>query len=100
MHVFMFYSLQVLNACRTVALHPLCEISKENLDVFFEMWTSLCQDVISIYKEISELCRRDIQYKTVYMSLPRPGVSIFVNNISNLKISIHSFVCLLFITSN
>lgn len=57
-------------------MHPLCEISKENLDAFFEMWNLLCQDVISIYKEISELCRRDVQYKTVYMSLPRPGVSI------------------------
>lgn len=66
---------KVLNSCRTVAIHPMCEISKENLEVFMETWSLLCQDVISIYKEISELCRRDIQYKTVYMSLPRPGVS-------------------------
>lgn len=76
-------SFQVLNSCRTVAIHPLCEISKENLDAFFEMWNLLCQDVISIYKEISELCRRDVQYKTVYMSLPRPGVSIlkYINSV-------------------
>ncbi|XP_055928368.1 alpha-catulin-like isoform X2 [Argiope bruennichi] len=67
------FAAQVLNSCRTVAVHPMCEISKENLEVFLEMWNLLCQDVISIYKEISELCRRDIQYKTVYMSLPRPG---------------------------
>ncbi|GFS44736.1 alpha-catulin [Trichonephila inaurata madagascariensis] len=67
------FAAQVLNSCRTVALNPMCEISKENLEVFLEMWNLLCQDVISIYKEISELCRRDIQYKTVYMSLPRPG---------------------------
>ncbi|GIX71943.1 alpha-catulin [Caerostris darwini] len=67
------FAAQVLNSCRTVALHPMCEISKENLEVFIEMWNLLCQDVTSIYKEISELCRRDIQYKTVYMSLPRPG---------------------------
>ncbi|XP_071044546.1 alpha-catulin isoform X2 [Parasteatoda tepidariorum] len=67
------FTTQVLNACRTVSIHPLCEISKENLEVFLEMWNLLCQDIISMYKEISELCRRDIQYKTVYMSLPRPG---------------------------
>ncbi|KAG8202149.1 hypothetical protein JTE90_010508 [Oedothorax gibbosus] len=67
------FAAQVMNSCTTVALHPMCEISKENLEVFMETWNLLCQDVISIYKEISELCRRDVQYKRVYMSLPRPG---------------------------
>ncbi|KFM70557.1 Alpha-catulin, partial [Stegodyphus mimosarum] len=37
------------------------------------MWNLLTQDVLSMYKEISELCNHDIRYKTAYMSLPRPG---------------------------
>ena len=43
--------------------------------VFTDMWQWLTTDVTAVAKEVLELCQNRPE-KQVYMSLPRPGVSI------------------------
>ena len=40
------------------------------------MWQSLVNDVSTISKDVVELCETKLADKQVYMSLPRPGVSV------------------------
>lgn len=69
------YGSQVVSACRTLITHPVSKIAKENLEVFTEVWQSLVNDVASLSREASQLCRAPPQGpdRSVYMSLPRPG---------------------------
>uniref|UniRef100_T1IXC7 Alpha-catulin n=1 Tax=Strigamia maritima TaxID=126957 RepID=T1IXC7_STRMM len=64
---------QVLCAAQTFCLYPTSKIAKENLDVFIDVWRSLLVDLVSVTREIGELCSTKMPEKQVYMSLPRPG---------------------------
>lgn len=46
--------------------------------VFSDCWQALLNDVTNLAKEVSELLQGRATEKHVYMSLPRPGVSIFI----------------------
>lgn len=65
----------MLCAAQTLCLYPTSKIAKENLEVFIETWQALVSDVMSLSREVGELCRGHIPENPVYMSLPRPGVS-------------------------
>lgn len=69
------YGSQVVSACQTLSSHPVSKIAKENLEVFMEVWQSLVNDVASLSREVSQLCRAQPSGpdRSVYMSLPRPG---------------------------
>lgn len=70
------YGPQVVTAAKTLSLYPSSKIAKENLEVFADMWQWLLSDVTSVAKEVLELAQGKPE-KQVYLSLPRPGVSIF-----------------------
>lgn len=65
-----------MTAAKTLSLYPSSKIAKENLEVFADMWQWLLSDVTSVAKEVLELAQGKPE-KQVYLSLPRPGVSIF-----------------------
>ncbi|GAB6031139.1 myosin 3, variant 4 [Chamberlinius hualienensis] len=67
------YGPQVLCAAHTLCLYPSSKIAKENLEMFIETWQALVSDVMSVAREIGEICRGRIVENPVYMSLPRPG---------------------------
>lgn len=95
------YGPQVVTAAYTLARHPTSKIAKENLEgkllthiislsfslslkykisnplvpVFADMWQWLMTDVTTVAKDVLEL-NQNRPEKQVYMSLPRPGVSI------------------------
>jgi len=68
--------LKVITAARALSSHPSSKITKENLEVFADMWQWLASDISSVSKEIIDmsqsLSRPDCHE---YLSLPRPGVS-------------------------
>ena len=55
-----------------MSCYPASKITKENLDMFCEAWTTQINELSALVKDINELCqgKRD---KQVYLSLPRPG---------------------------
>lgn len=95
------YGPQVVTAAYTLARHPTSKIAKENLEgkllthiislsfslslkykisntlvpVFADMWQWLMTDVTTVAKDVLEL-NQNRPEKQVYMSLPRPGVSV------------------------
>ena len=46
------------------------------IPVFSDCWQALLNDVTNLAKEVSELLQGRAAEKHVYMSLPRPGVSL------------------------
>lgn len=81
------YGPQVLTAARALSTHPNSKIAKENLDVFNDMWLSLCGDVNSIAKEVIDTVQAISKPdRTEYLSLPRPGVSGRPMNLALVKI--------------
>ena len=100
------YGPQMLTATHTLSLYPNSKIAKENfqgyfwlhfpyilycsmaynwwigrvrkIPVFSDCWQALLNDVTNLAKEVSELLQGRAAEKHVYMSLPRPGVSLFL----------------------
>lgn len=66
---------QVITAAKTVATYPSSKIAQENLEVFADMYQWLVSDVTEVVKDVLEACQSRPE-KQVYLSLPRPGVSI------------------------
>ncbi|KAK3593519.1 hypothetical protein CHS0354_037044 [Potamilus streckersoni] len=67
--------LLVLHAARTLAEYSNSKIARENLDIFGDAWESQINDLSVLVKEVNDFCQGKTD-KPVYMSLPRPGVSI------------------------
>ncbi|GAB6029511.1 myosin 3, variant 2 [Chamberlinius hualienensis] len=67
------YGPQVLCAAHTLCLYPTSKTAKENVEMFIETWQALVSDVMSLSREVGEICRGRIVENPVYMSLPRPG---------------------------
>ncbi|RUS91163.1 hypothetical protein EGW08_001076, partial [Elysia chlorotica] len=65
----------ILYSAHTLAQHPDSKIARENLEVFSDAWESQINDLSILVKEVNDVCqgRGD---KVVYLSLPRPGVSL------------------------
>lgn len=68
---------QTLYAAKTLSVHPGSKIARENLDVFSDAWESQINDLSVLVKEVNDVCQGRMADKPVYLSLPRPGVSVF-----------------------
>lgn len=71
------YGPQVITAAKSLASYPESKIAQENLEVFEDMYQWLVSDVTTIVKDVIDASQLRTE-KQVYMSLPRPGVSISV----------------------
>lgn len=69
------YGPQVITAAKSLASYPESKIAQENLEVFADMYQWLVSDVTTIVKDVLDASQLKTE-KQVYMSLPRPGVSI------------------------
>lgn len=69
------YGPQVITAAKSLASYPGSKIAQENLEVFTDMYQWLVSDVTTIVKDVLDASQSKPE-KQVYMSLPRPGVSI------------------------
>ncbi|KAJ8320926.1 hypothetical protein KUTeg_002513 [Tegillarca granosa] len=65
-----------LYAAKTLSVHPGSKIARENLDVFSDAWESQINDLSVLVKEVNDVCQGRMADKPVYLSLPRPGVSV------------------------
>jgi len=68
----------VQSAAGTAALYPECKSSTENLNLFCESWENQVNDLSVLVKEMQELMNGVKSNKSVYFSLPRPGVLLFL----------------------
>lgn len=50
-----FFSVQIISAAETLALHPSSKIAKENLEVFCEAWESQLSDMSLLLREINDV---------------------------------------------
>lgn len=69
------YYLQIISAAKTLAKHPGSKIARENVDVFGDAWVSQINDLSVLVKDVNEVCQGK-STRQVYLSLPRPGVSL------------------------
>lgn len=49
------FSVQIISAAETLALHPSSKIAKENLEVFCEAWESQLSDMSVLLREINDV---------------------------------------------
>lgn len=49
------FSVQIISAAETLALHPSSKIAKENLEVFCEAWESQLSDMSMLLREINDV---------------------------------------------
>lgn len=70
------YGPQVVTAAKTVTAFPNSKIAQENLEVFADMYQWLVSDVTTVVRDVLDASQAKPE-KQVYMSLPRPGVSLF-----------------------
>ncbi|XP_066263929.1 alpha-catulin-like isoform X1 [Branchiostoma lanceolatum] len=69
-------SPQLVTAAQTLVANPASKIARENLDVFCESWESQINEMSVLVKEINDFCSGRKGEKTVYLSLPRPGLYV------------------------
>jgi hypothetical protein len=73
-NVFDYLSKMIQSAAGTAALYPQCKSSMDNLNLFCESWENQVNDLSVLVKELQELINGVKSNKSVYFSLPRPGV--------------------------
>ncbi len=66
----MIYAAQIL------ATYPASKIAKENGEVFGDCWSQQINDLSVLVKDVNDMCQGKQGEKQVYLSLPRPGVSL------------------------
>ena len=59
----------------SLACYPTSKMATENVDVFASAWSSQINDLSVLVKDINDACHGKSD-RQVYLSLPRPGVSI------------------------
>lgn len=64
-------------AAETFALYSTCKIAQENLILYCDAWENQINNLSVLFKELQDLLAGVVPEKTVYLSLPRPGVCIF-----------------------
>ena len=85
--------MQTIHAAQTLAQYPTSKIAKENYDVFAEAWASQINDLSVLVKDVNELSQGKVE-RQVYLSLPRPGVSIGFGY-SRVKVIVDHFTCMM-----
>ena len=58
-----------------MASYPSSKIANENVDVFANAWSVQINDLSVLVKDVNDSCHGKSD-RQVYLSLPRPGVSI------------------------
>jgi hypothetical protein len=61
----------------TLACYPTSKIASENVEVFANSWAVQINDLSVLVKDVNDVCHGKSD-RQVYLSLPRPGVSIDV----------------------
>jgi hypothetical protein len=69
-----FFFAKVQSAAGTAALYPSCKSATENLNLFCNSWENQINDLSILVKEMQDLMTGAKSNKSVYFSLPRPGV--------------------------
>ena len=64
----------MIDASSTLTSYPSSKIAKENFEVFGDAWASHINDLSVLVKDVNDVCQGKPD-RTVYLSLPRPGVS-------------------------
>lgn len=72
--VFENLSKMLQSSAGTVALYPTCKSANENLNLYCENWETQINDLSILVKEMQEYISGVKSSKSVYLSLPRPGV--------------------------
>jgi hypothetical protein len=69
----------MLQAAVSLACYPTSKMATENIDVFASAWSSQINDLSVLVKDINDACHGKSD-RQVYLSLPRPGVSIILHD--------------------
>lgn len=87
--VFQYLTSMIQSSAGTAALYPGCRSAVENLALYCESWENQVNELSVLVKEMHEFMHGIKSNKSIYLSLPRPGVSCFIliNNFS-LRISL------------
>lgn len=75
-NVFDNLSKMIQSSSGTTALFPTCKSAVENLDLFCESWENQINDLSVLVKEMQDFIHGVRSNKSVYLSLPRPGVKL------------------------
>jgi len=67
--------IQMVQASLTMACYPNSKIANENVDVFANAWSVQINDLSVLVKDVNDSCHGKSD-RQVYLSLPRPGVSL------------------------
>lgn len=67
-----------MDAAATLSAYPTSKIAKENFEVFADAWAAHINDLSVLVKDVNDVCQGKPD-RTVYLSLPRPGVSECMN---------------------
>lgn len=73
--VFEYLTSVIQSSAGTAALYPSCRAAVENLSMQCEAWESQINELSVLVKEMQEFVHGIKSSKSVYLSLPRPGVS-------------------------
>lgn len=74
--VFDYLTNMIQSSAGTAALYSTCRASVENLTLYCDVWEAQVNELSVLVKEMHEFMRGIKSNKSVYLSLPRPGVSI------------------------
>jgi hypothetical protein len=76
-NVFDNLAKMIQSSSGTAALYPTCKSAVENLSLFCTSWENQINDLSVLVKEMQEFMQGNRSNKSVYLSLPRPGVCVF-----------------------
>ena len=65
----------MIQASLTMSCYPSSKIANENVDVFANAWSVQINDLSVLVKDVNDSCHGKSD-RQVYLSLPRPGVSL------------------------
>lgn len=83
--VFNYLTHMIQSSAGTAALYPNCRSAVENLNLYCECWENQINEFSVLVKEMQEFIHGIKSNKSVYLSLPRPGVIlIFFTNLFNI----------------
>lgn len=73
--VFDYLARTMQSAAGTAALFTGCRAARDNLELYCDCWTMQVNELSVLVKEMNEYLHGIKSNKSVYLSLPRPGVS-------------------------
>jgi hypothetical protein len=74
--VFENLAKMIQSSSGTAALYPTCKSAVENLQLYCDCWESQINDLSILVKEMQDFIHGIKSNKSIYLSLPRPGVRL------------------------